>query len=391
MADPTYLVYAPYSFSGRGPAESCARIVAGAATAGLHARVYAGRVRVRLTGAAEVVEPFGALGRAVPWGRIERAALDALDRRFLADLAHVDPTSTVLHVWPGTPARVIRAARDAGVVTVREMINSACATARPLLDAAYERLGLPATHPVTAEAVAGESAELRLVDYAFASNPEVERSLLDVGMRPEQILPTTFGWEPRKYDPALRDRRLRDEPGLRALFLGRVGVRKGVPELLDAWGAAQVPGELVVAGPIDSEIAPLIARAGTGVRVVGPVSDPTPLYAAADVFVFPTLEEGGPQVTYEAAGCGLPVITTPMGAARLIETGRNGVVVPPASPGALADALRLLAAPERRRGLGDTARTDAARFTYRRVGARRAEQLRGVLARPRQPVEPPTD
>lgn len=379
MKQPTYLVYAPYSFSGRGPAESCARIVAGAATTGLRARVYAGRMRVRITGAGKVVEPLGPLGRVAPWPKIERAALALLEDRFLSEVERFDPRHTILHVWPGTPERVIRAAREAGIIVVREMINTTCAVSRPLLEAAYARIGLPPSHSVSEAAVAGENAELALVDFVFASNPEVEQSLLQVGVPEERILPTTFGWEPRKYGAALEVRR-ESESELRALFLGRVGVRKGVPELLDAWAASNVPGELVLAGPVDAEIEHLLGRSPRGVRVVGAVSDPTPLYAAANTFVFPTLEEGGPQVTYEAAGCGLPVITTPMGAARLVVTGRNGIVVPPASPDALAAALVRLADPELRRRLGEVARADASQFVYRAVGARRADQLRRVLA-----------
>ena len=79
------------------------------------------------------------------------------------------------------------------------------------------------------------------------------------------------------------------------------------------------------------------------VRSLGFRPSVAPLFHSADVFVFPTLEEGGPQVTYEAAGCGLPVITTPMGAARLVESGRTGIVVEPGSVEHLADAIRLLA------------------------------------------------
>ena len=57
------------------------------------------------------------------------------------------------------------------------------------------------------------------------------------------------------------------------------------------------------------------------------------------MFVFPTLEEGDPQVTYEAAGCGLPILTTPMGAGRLIEDESNGLIVKPCDVDALAEAL----------------------------------------------------
>lgn len=379
MAETTCLVYAPYSFSGRGPAESCARIVSGAAATGLRVHLYAGRLRQSPDRAVRTTEPLGAAGRVVPWRYIESAALAVLERRYAHDIARSDPASTVAYFWPGTPSRLVSAASSVGIVTVREMINTACATSGPILDTAYERLGLQPSHPVTAEVIAGETQELLLYDYLFASNPEVERSLLRIGVDQGRIITTTFGWDPTRLSGTPTRKH---STSFNAVFVGRVGVRKGVPELLEAWTRAKVDGELTLAGPIDQEIAPIVERyvAGGNVRALGFVDNPATVYADADVFVFPTLEEGGPQVTYEAAGSGLPVITTPMGAARLVETGRNGIVVPPGDSVALARALRTLADDaELRHRYGTRAREDAEQFDYPTVGASRAVQLRALV------------
>lgn len=373
------LVYAPYSFSGRGPAESCAQIAAGMVHAGLPTTVFTGRCRVPLDRAVGVVEPLGPIGRRLPWRLLERPALRLLARRFRAALQHHDPANTVVVFWPGSPRSVIMAARERGFVTVREMINAACATSGPILDAAYARLGLPATHPVTADVIAGETGELALYDYHFASNPEVELSLLELGVNQERILPVTFGWDPTRFRADVGAPRAER---FRAAFVGRVGVRKGVPELLDAWASAGIDGELVLAGPIDDEVADLVeshVRSGS-VRAVGQVSNPTDIYRSSNVFVFPTLEEGGPQVTYEAAGCGLPVITTRMGAARLVVTGRNGIVVDAGAADQIAAALRLMAhQPELRARYADAALSDALEYAYPRVGAIRADTLRALF------------
>lgn len=373
------LVYAPYSFSGRGPAESCAQIAGGMAAVGVDVEVHAGRARVPLPDDVTVRAPFPAVTSRLPWRRVERPALRLLDRQFHRAVASADPSSTVAHFWPGAPAAAVEAARERGIITVREMINSACATSGPILDEAYARLGLPPTHAVTQDVIEGETAELRLYDYYFASNPEVERSLLALDVRPEQILRTSFGWVPERFDvgaPAERS------PGFRAVFVGRIGVRKGVPELLEAWASLDVDGELVLVGAVDDEIRDLVdahTRSGR-VRLAGYVANPADLYAESDVFVFPTWEEGGPQVTYEAAACGLPVVTTPMGAARLVEDGSTGVVVQPGSVVQIAAAIRLLADDvETRETYAAAARTAAERFTYGRVGAQRADLLRGTL------------
>lgn len=373
------LVYAPYSFSGRGPAESCAQIADGMAAAGVRMEVHVGRSRTPLPGGVAVREPFPLVTRRFPWHFVEQPALRRMDVQFRRSIAGADPRATVAHFWPGTPAAAVEAARDRGIVTVREMINSACATSGPILDEAYARLGLPPTHGVSREVIEGETAELGLYDFFFASNPEVERSLLALGIRPEQILATSFGWRPERFD--LRRAGARSA-GFRAVFVGRIGVRKGVPELLAAWASVETDGELVLVGAVDHEIRELVdahTRSGR-VRLSGYVDNPAELYAGSDVFVFPTWEEGGPQVTYEAAACGLPIVTTPMGAARLVADGRTGMVVEPGSVAQITAAIQLLADnPETRRTWGAAAAAAAAEFTYAKVGAQRAELLRAVL------------
>lgn len=370
----TCLVYAPYSFSGRGPAESCALIAGGVAAGGVRPVVHLGRRRTPLPEGVAVREPLPGLAARVPWRYVAPAALRLLESQFRRALDAADPRRTVAHFWPGSPEHLVRHARERGIVTVREMINTALATAGPILDAAYARLGLPATHTITREAIAGETAELPLYDYVFASNPEVERSLLALGIRQNQILPTTFGWSPSRYAGATPIERT----AFRVVFVGRIGVRKGVPDLLEAWASLDVDGELLLVGAVDAEIAELVdahVRSGR-VRLFGYADNPAAVYAGSDAFVFPTLEEGGPQVTYEAAGCGLPVVTTPMGAARLVVDGQTGLVVPPADPERLAAAIRTLAEDRQARvAYGAAARAAALEFDYAQVGARRARQL----------------
>jgi glycosyltransferase involved in cell wall biosynthesis len=256
------------------------------------------------------------------------------------------------------------------------MINCACATSGPILDAAYQALRIPPAHLVSADAIEDENLELREYDFIFASNPEVEVSLTRLGVRRDQILPTTFGWTPNRFHHTKPVPPL--EGGVRVLFVGSIGVRKGVPELLNAWRDACIDGELVLVGNVEPAIADLVdqhARDGR-VRLTGHMTDVGAIYRSADIFVFPTLEEGGPQVTYEAAGCGLPVITTPMGAARIVESGRNGIIVAPGNHEQLTAALRKLGNdPELRARYGEAARANAAAFDYRHVGHARGRQL----------------
>jgi len=59
-----------------------------------------------------------------------------------------------------------------------------------------------------------------------------------------------------------------------------------------------------------------------------------------DVFVLPSLWEGFPNVVLEAMGCAKPVIATSVeGTIELVADGESGILMPPANPEALADAL----------------------------------------------------
>ncbi len=160
-----------------------------------------------------------------------------------------------------------------------------------------------------------------------------------------------------------------------AVFVGHICARKGVHYLFEAWRALPPAMNLQLVGTVESEMEPLLARALRDDRIVHIpyTTELEQILRAADVFAFPAVEEGGPQVTLEAAACGLPVVTTPMGAARLILDGRNGLLIPSHDVAALKAALlELYHDPQKRAALARQAELDAQAFTYEKVGASRA-------------------
>jgi glycosyltransferase involved in cell wall biosynthesis len=230
--------------------------------------------------------------------------------------------------------------------------------------------------PIPAAVIAKEARELELADAVFCPSPMVARSLRAVGIPESKLLPTSYGWEPRRF--AGTDRALEPVDGPTFLFVGYVCVRKGAHLLLEAWQRAGRPGRLVLVGNLE----PLIARryasvlAEPSVRYLPFTPDVGAIFRAADWFVFPSLEEGGPQVTYEAAGCGVPGIVSEMGAGAFTRDGEDGVIVRANDVDSWADALVRLG-PDRdlQQRLGASARAHAADFTWERVGARRAAAL----------------
>ncbi|SDS16036.1 Glycosyltransferase involved in cell wall bisynthesis [Friedmanniella luteola] len=156
---------------------------------------------------------------------------------------------------------------------------------------------------------------------------------------------------------------------VRFLFLGRIGERKGVPQLLEALG--RLPREsgwrATIAGDGDLSTARArVVELGLQERVelpgwVGPDAVAS-LLAASDVLVLASYDENLPMSVIEAMAAGLAVVTTPVGATRdLVVDGETGLLVPPGDVGALTAALqRLLDDPALRRRLGAAAQTDHA-------------------------------
>lgn len=316
----------------------------------------------------------------IPYRYASSLVRPALDFAFRRALVAADPRDTVVDFWPSPPISLVRYARERGFVTVREMLNTFSGSAKVILDDAYARLGWPAAHTLTDEMIKNEREELGEYDYILSASPRMEKSLIDAGVAPGKILHSSFGWSPAEIASSVGEK---NRTGFRALFIGAGTVRKGIPQLLQAWKKSGVVGELLIIGGVDASLRPRLASYldVPGVRVDGFQFNLGRLYKSADIFVFPSLEEGDPQVTYQAAGCGLPIIATPMGGGNLLRDGVNGLLVQPYDIDGLAQAIaRLANAPDLRRQLGAQAAKDAQNFTYEKVGAERARILSGLLA-----------
>lgn len=149
---------------------------------------------------------------------------------------------------------------------------------------------------------------------------------------------------PPAVDPRSRD-------GRALLFLGLVGNRKGVFDLIPAFAAVhrQVPdARMTIAGNGDVERARAEAdRLGLVDAVALPGwtggDAKTALLQTAGIYVLPSYNEGLPMSVLEAMACGLPVITTRVGGIpELIEHGRNGLLIDAGDREQLASAMALL-------------------------------------------------
>ncbi|MHB1109273.1 MAG: glycosyltransferase family 4 protein [Devosia sp.] len=145
------------------------------------------------------------------------------------------------------------------------------------------------------------------------------------------------------------------------LFLGRIGDRKGVPQLGDALARMlPIPNwRATIAGDGALELARQRAvELGLADRVALPgwvdAEAVAALIADADIMVLPSFEENLPMSIIEGMASGLAIVATPVGAVEdIVVDSETGLLVPPGDVDALAAALtRLVTDGDLRRRLG---------------------------------------
>lgn len=202
------------------------------------------------------------------------------------------------------------------------------------------------------------------------------------------------GVDVERFHPAVPPFEEWREPGtVNVLFVGRLDPRKGVHVLLAAWpevvkrtaGRARllVVGDSYLRAKFEASVAP---AARSTVRFLGhvPIRDLPRWYATGDVFVSPaTGNESFGIVLVEAMAAGRPVVCSDIPGYRCVVTpGRDGVMVPPSDPGALAEAIAALVDdPARRAHLAARGRPRALEFAWPRVTDRIEAVYRGVSVR----------
>jgi glycosyltransferase involved in cell wall biosynthesis len=286
----------------------------------------------------------------------------------------------VAYIWPGASPWVYEQVKAHGRTLIMERINCHQASARRILDDAYDRLGLPAAHGITDVNTAREQYKLEMADLVFCPSPLVRKSLLEAGIPADKLLSVSYGWDPRRFSGT--HRALERVDGITLVFVGLACVRKGVHLLLRAWERAKVAGRLVIVGDVAADIAGKCADQlnRSDVLHLPYHKDVAAVFRSADVFAFPTLEEGSPLVSYEAMASGLASIISPMGAGEVVRDGREGIVLDPYAEDAWVEAIQRLARDdELRENLGRRARQRAQDYTWQQVGRRRRMLLSEIL------------
>jgi len=155
-----------------------------------------------------------------------------------------------------------------------------------------------------------------------------------------------------------------------------------VPEILRRYPAAHVA--LVGDGELRQALTGRTRHLGVDGRVIftGHRENVASLIAGMDVFVLPSLNEGMGRVLVMAMALGKPIVASRVGGVpELLGQGEAGLLVPPADPRALADAIcTLLADPVRAKALLEAGRLRAPRYSAQGMVDSLARLYRELIA-----------
>ena len=199
--------------------------------------------------------------------------------------------------------------------------------------------------------VAIEKFFARRTDYLIAIGTEVERELLAAGIGRKSQYSIFFPGlpEPKSFDKAQLRKHLELDPAaMYCTFVGRLTQIKRPDRLLDvaaAMVAREVPIHFLIAGEgelFESSKARAAAEK-LPVTFLGWRKDIDAIFAASDIAILTSDNEGIPLTLIQAAQAGLPIIAPAVGSiSDIVENDKTGFLTS-TQPGAMASALSALA------------------------------------------------
>ncbi len=220
------------------------------------------------------------------------------------------------------------------------------------------------THADAMAAVLDHAGELLIGSRSFAEEVHANH-----GTAIDRFTIVPGATDVQRFAPAAGKRlgSLSDPPTF--LYHGRVDVRKGLLELVDAFGQVvqhHPTARLILSGigPDVDTVASRVDTLGLGqcVELTGYADYETApeIYHRGDIFVSPTYAEGFSNTILEAMASGLPVISTQtVGVVDCLTDGVNGLLVPVRSVQELAESMmRMLVDEALRRHLAEAGYRD---------------------------------
>ncbi len=287
------------------------------------------------------------------------------------------PKCKIYHTWMGISPEAIKKAKKNGAILILEAANSHPLNFLNLINEEYKTFDCD-KFILETEKFKKDVEYIKSFDYISCPSDFVYNSFLEEGFAKEKLIKINYGVDVDKFSPS---RRKKDKK-FRVLFVGSIQMRKGIPYLLKAWEELNLKdSELVVVGSVYPEAVQIIKKylKNPSIKFCGFNPDLREYYSNADVFVFPSIEEGSALVNYEAMASGLPLITT-FNSGSVARDGKEGFIIPIRNTEKLKEKIKFMHDnPKKRIQMGKNARKRIEEFTWDIYGKKLSNLYRDLL------------
>ena len=285
----------------------------------------------------------------------------------------------ILLTWAWSGLRTIQQVKQNGGLVIVEECGSFSRFQNEILAEEYKALGLQFDGYTPPFIIERQMREAELADYLLCPSKHVAASFIKYGIPAEKCKVIPYGANIQLFQPKEGEKKK-----FRILFVGTVGVRKGLVYLFRA--LEELHGkydlECIVIGGLEEQFRPVFEKYSHLFQHIPnvPHKELVNYYSEASVFVFPSIDEGMALVQLEALACGVPVICTPnSGGDSVVEDGKEGFVVPVRDSKSIAAKLKvLLEDPNMVRSMSENARAKALSFSWDIYGDRLAQFIKSI-------------
>jgi len=193
--------------------------------------------------------------------------------------------------------------------------------------------------------VAREEREYKIADMIFVLSSFADRSFVAEGVPPSKIRTVPLGSELSRFcasqdDIERRCARIQAGGPLRVLTVGSFSFRKGALDLVEIANSLHGRMKFRMVGDVARNVLDLKTSAKIEFMPRQPQFSLPSIYREADLFLFPTIEDGYAVVLAQAQAAGLPILATPNCAAPdILKENENGWILPIRNPAAFIEKL----------------------------------------------------
>lgn len=257
-----------------------------------------------------------------------------------------EPWDVVLS-WSGISKEIFQALNRSKTLKILVRGSAHIRIQKRLLEEESIRTGLQIDQP-SSWIIEREEEEYRLADTIRVLSTFSYQTFLEAGVSKEKLFLNPSGTPFQRFRPSAdiieaRRKRILSKQPLRALFIGSVSFRKGLWDMAAIMQCLKGKFNFQFVGPILSE-AKKFVKSLYGLAKFYPKVSQNKLhlyYEQGDLFIFPTVEDGFPQVLAQAQSNALPILTTTnCSGPDMIQEGKTGWVLPIRNPEALIERLQ---------------------------------------------------